>query len=128
MGQMANVVNIWQCHGVFSLASALVIRSGLIAWREAIKAAMFLTTAGNQPAQPRLLRAGSPEAGCLGGRPEARPGAGDQGDRPPDQGSAPHRRDRADAGREAVVAEEATGTGRQAQQAAPRAVCPAGRS
>ena len=49
-------------------------------------------------------------------------------DRPRNQGSAAHRRHFADAGREAVMAEEAARTGRQAQQAAPRAVCPAGRS
>ena len=79
-------------------------------------------------AQPWLLRAGSPEAGRLGGRPEAGPGAGDQGDRPRDQGSPPHCRYLADAGRKAVMAEEAARAGRQAQQAAPRAVRPAGRS
>ncbi|MFZ2207182.1 MAG: helicase-related protein [Porticoccaceae bacterium] len=63
--------------------------------------------ARHQPAQPRLLRAGSPEAGRLGRRPEAWSGATDQGHRPRDQGGAPQRCDLADAGRKTVVAEEA---------------------
>ena len=49
-------------------------------------------------------------------------------DREINQGSAPHCRDLADAGRETVMAEEAARTGGQAQQAAPRTVRPAGRN